>query len=481
MSVLDGDSSDRSAHWSDREVDEGAFKDARLGRRFADLLKQLGDGMGGSIPFACQDWANTKAAYRFFSNAKVEESDILSGHFAATRARYDACDGPILLLQDTTEFTYQRRKPHDVGFTKSINSGRDTEGRLRHHAVCGILMHSSLAVTLEGLPLGLSSVKFWNREKFKGTAALKRKIDPTRVPIEKKESVRWLESLRQSIDRLGQPDRCIRVGDRESDIFELYCLTRELGTHFVVRTCVNRLAGDGSHTISAEMEEVDAVGQHVVDLRDDAGNVVKVALDVRFKRITVLPPIGKQKRYPSLDLTVIHAVETSVPKGRKRIEWKLLTDLPVSNLSDAVEKINWYALRWKIEVFHKILKSGCRAEDAKLRTADRLVNLVSVFCTISWRVLWLTMLSRTLPDAPPTVAFTDAEIVLLDRLVGDAGNRKTKPGALIFYLTKLARLGGYLARASDPPPGNMVVWRGLTRLTDIKLGAEIAGSHHVGN
>ena len=116
-----------------------------------------------------------------------------------------------------------------------------------------------------------------------------------------------------------------------------------------------------------------------------------------------------------------------------------------------------------------------------MRTADRLVNLVSVFCIISWRVLWLTMLSRTLPDAPPTVAFTDAEIVLLDRLVGDAGNRKTKPGALIFYLTKLARLGGYLARASDPPPGNMVVWRGLTRLTDIKLGAEIAGSHHVGN
>lgn len=97
---------DGSVHWTDLEVDEAAFKDARLGRRFADLLKQFGDGMGGSIPFACQDWANTKAAYRFFSNAKVEEADILSGHFAAARARYDACEGPILLLQATTEFTY---------------------------------------------------------------------------------------------------------------------------------------------------------------------------------------------------------------------------------------------------------------------------------------------------------------------------------------------------------------------------------------
>jgi len=200
-----------SAHWSEQEVDEAAFKDARLGRRFADLLKQLGDGMGGSIPFACQDWANTKATYRFFSNAKVEEGDILSGHIAATRARYEACKGPILLLQDTTEFTYQRRNPHEVGFTKSINSGRDKEGRLRHHTVCGILMHSSLAVTIEGLPLGLSSVKFWNCDKFKGTAALKRKINPTRVPIEKKESVRWLENLRQSIASAGQTDRCIHA------------------------------------------------------------------------------------------------------------------------------------------------------------------------------------------------------------------------------------------------------------------------------
>ena len=472
---------DGSAHWSDQEVDEAAFKDARLGRRFADILKRLGDGMGGSIPFACQDWASTKAAYRFFSNTKVEEGDILSGHFDATRVRYDACDGPILLLQDTTEFTYQRRKPHDIGFTKSINSGRDKEGRLRHHAVCGILMHSSLAVTVEGLPLGLAAVKFWSRDKFRGTAALKRKINPTRVPIEKKESVRWLENLRQSIDRLGQPDRCIHVGDRESDIFEIYCLTQELGTHFVVRTCVDRLAGDGSHTVAAEMSDVGSAGQHIIEVRDDAGEVVKVALDVRFKRIRVLPPIGKQRRYPSLDLTVIHAVEPSAPKGRKRIEWKLLTDLPVASCAEAVEKIKWYAMRWKIEVFHKILKSGCRAEDAKLRTADRLANLVSVLCIISWRVLWLTMLARTSPDSPPTVALTDEEIVILDRLIGDAGNRRTQPGTLIFYLTKLARLGGYLARAADPPPGNTVVWRGLTRLTDIKLGAEIAGDLTVGN
>jgi hypothetical protein len=91
------------------------------------------------------------------------------------------------------------------------------------------------------------------------------------------------------------------------------------------------------------------------------------------------------------------------------------------------------------------------------------------------------MLSRTSPDTPPTAALTNTEIILLDRLVSDAGNRKAPPGTLVFYLTKLARLGGYLARAADPPPGNMVIWRGLTRLTDIKLGTELAGANYVGN
>ena len=157
MSAQNGEQAADAGHWSWREVDVAAFKDARLGRRFSDLLRRLSEGMGGSIPFACQDWSNTKAAYRFFSNPRVEESEILNGHFAATRGRYEGTDGPILILQDTTEFTYQRRDPHAVGFTKSVNSGRDQGGRLRQHAVCGILMHSSLAVTPRGAPARFGS------------------------------------------------------------------------------------------------------------------------------------------------------------------------------------------------------------------------------------------------------------------------------------------------------------------------------------
>ncbi|PCJ00692.1 MAG: hypothetical protein COB14_04270 [Alphaproteobacteria bacterium] len=122
----------------------------------------------------------------------------MSGHFQATRERVAAIDAPILVLQDTTEFTYKR-------------------------------------------------------SKFKGTNALKRRINPTRMPIEKKESFRWIENMRQSSELLGTPEKLIHVGDRENDIYEFFCAAQEIGTHFLVRTCVNRLAGEGKHTIADEI------------------------------------------------------------------------------------------------------------------------------------------------------------------------------------------------------------------------------------
>jgi len=262
-----------SSHdWVDREGSGCEFRDARLGCRFRKLLAQIGGAMGQSIPLACQDWANTKAAYRFLSNDRVSEADILAGHFQSTRERTVATEGRVLVLHDTTEFSYQRESADAIGITKSINSGRDKAGRVRAHTVCGILMHSSLAVTTEGLPLGLAAIKFWTRKKFKGTAALKKKINPTRVPIEKKESIRWLQNVEQSTALLGDPGRCVHIGDRESDIYELFCEALEAETHFLIRTCVDRLAGDGSHTIADEMEEVAVKGLHRIEVRDSNGD-----------------------------------------------------------------------------------------------------------------------------------------------------------------------------------------------------------------
>jgi hypothetical protein len=256
----------------------------------------------------------------------------------------------------------------------------------------------------------------------------------------------------------------VHIGDRESNIYELSCAAQEARTHFLVRTCVDRLAGNGDHTIADEMKDVPINGRYRIDVRDNQGNLEKAVLELKYRRITVLPPLGKQKRYPALVLTVLHATEHSKPKNRKRIEWKLITDLPVRSRADAAEKLEWYAIRWKIEMFHKILKSGCKAEDAKLRTASRLVNLVAVFCIMSWRVFFITMVNRSAPSMRAKAALTNVEIALLDHLVKDKAQVRSK--TISNYITKIAMHGGYLARASDPPPGNMVMWRGLVRLTD---------------
>lgn len=341
------------------------------------------------------------------------------------------------------------------------------------HTICGMLMHSSLAVTLEGLPLGLTAIKFWTRKKFKGCNALKKRINPTRVPIEKKESIRWLENLRQSTLLFNEPDRCVHIGDRESDMYELFCEAHELKTHFLIRTCVDRLAGEDKHTVADEMNEVSVKGLHCIEVRNAKGEISTARLEIKYRRIRVLPPTGKQCRYPALTLTVIRADEQGPPDNRKPIHWQLITDIPVSSRRSAIEKLTWYALRWKIETFHKILKSGCKAEDAKLRTAARLVNLIAVYCILSWRIFWMTMLNRSIPDISPTLVFTSDEMVLLDPLIKDKDDQRRQQKTLSSYLTTAAQLGGYLARARDSPPGNHVLWRGMSRLIDIESGFAI--------
>jgi hypothetical protein len=473
--------------WLDDELAAQGLRDKRLVSRLRRLLDRFSSAPGQPVPAACGDWAATKAAYRFFDNPRVTEHGVLAGHFAATQAR--ACDakGPILVLQDTTEFHYKRDAPEKIGFIKTINGGNYKAGQPNVRTLCGMLMHSSLAVTTAGVPLGLSAVKFWTRDKFKGTVALKRHINPTRMPIESKESYRWLENLRQSTELLGASGRCVHVGDRESDIYELFCLAQDLGTHFLVRVQTNRLAEPPSaetpsaasaHRVFDQLAMVPWVGNHDVVVDGEDGKTV--SLRIKFASVETLPPVGKQKRYHPQTLTYIHALEDSTPTDRERIDWKLVTNLPVNNFASAVEKLRWYAMRWKIEVFHKIMKSGLRAEDAKLRTAERLVKLLALMTVVGWRIFWITMSARAHPDAGPETVLTPHEIAALDQINATRARPHAANQSLATYVLLVAMLGGYLARRRDPPPGNMVIWRGLTRLNDIVFGINIATQKRCG-
>ena len=243
---------------------------------------------------------------------------------------------------------------------------------------------------LAGTPLGLAAVKYWTRTKFKGTQTLKRHVNPTRIPIETKESYRWLENLRQSIELLGTPERYVHVADRESDIYELFWLAQDLGTRFLVRVQTNRLAEpsqdtpqqDGAHRAFAQLDAAPWVGEHRVVIGGDTDDTA--CLQVKSATIKTLPPVGKRKHYSPQLITYIHALETDPPAGRSPIDWKLVTNLPVTDLAGVIEKLNWYALRWKVEVFHKVVKSGCRAEDSRLQTAERLVKFLALITVVSW-------------------------------------------------------------------------------------------------
>ena len=187
--------------WVEHELAGGTFPDQRLKTRLGRLLGDLGERIGGTLPMACQDWAATKAAYRFCDNPRIDDGVILAGHVAATAARFAAVPGTVLVLHDTTEFSFTRNTPDGVGYLSYV------KGRHATHTACGLLLHSSLVVTTDGRPLGLAAVKFWSRKAFKNTNARKRTINPTTVPIEQKESARWLENVTRSTQELGDPGR----------------------------------------------------------------------------------------------------------------------------------------------------------------------------------------------------------------------------------------------------------------------------------
>jgi len=245
------------------------------------------------------------------------------------------------IAHDTTEFSYKREDMDAVGLISKGSVRKDAQGHPVYFTTCGINLHSSLVVTLDGLPLGLAAVKFWNRKKFKGKKA---KRQAHNAPIEEKESMRWLENLRSSTELLGQPHRCVHVGDQESDIFDLFATAQQLGTHFLIRTRADRLADGGPDTVAEAIEKTPRKGLYRTTVRNRKGEDAEAVLEIRYRRMHLLTPKGKKKRYPEQVVTVIEAREQQKPPDRDRIDWKLVTDLPVRSRHVAVEKVQWYAL-----------------------------------------------------------------------------------------------------------------------------------------
>lgn len=167
-------------------------------------------------------------------------------------------------------------------------------------------------------------------------------------------------------------------------------------------------------------------------------------------------------------------MEIDPPDLKDLIKWHLVTNLPVDTPQEAVEKLEWFPLRWKIETFYKVMKSGCKAEEARLRTAERLVKFLALVAVVSWRIIWLTLSALGHPDGDSSGVLTASEIIAFDEIDPERSTPKLNCRTLKADMLRIARLGVYLARTHDPPSGDTVIWRGLTCLYDITIGKQIA-------
>lgn len=349
-----------NSNWILQEIKTVSFGDKRLDKRLSNVLKNLTGNPESSIPQACESWKETKGIYRFLSTPKINDNKILQPHIDATAARMKK-ESTILLVQDTTEIDYTSHPSAEgVGAIGAHGAGYKNGRR-------GLYLHSTIAVTPEKTCLGVFDHKIWTRDPEK---VLGRKNSSKKLrPIEEKESNRWVETFRhmKNVAKEMPDTRIINIADRESDIFELFLeVDNDIpNINMIIRASINRNTPDVK-LFDAALNG-NCVGTIEFELpRGRNRTVRKVVQEVRVAEVTLVGPKRYSPKLPNVKLNVVLATETNPPEGNKPIEWILLTDMIINNVDEAIQIIQHYLCRWQIELYFKILKSGCNIEKMQL-------------------------------------------------------------------------------------------------------------------
>jgi len=431
--------------------------DQRLVKRLQTIITDLSQHPATSIPEACGGWTKTKAAYRFFDNESVQAQAIMDTHAQATLQQVRG-QKVVLCLQDTTTLNYSTH-PQTKGLGP-ISNNRDK--------TLGLLLHSTLAITPAGRPLGLLNAQVFARDGRKyGRSSMARNA----LPLEQKESRKWLESHRvcQSLALQCPDTMLVNIADREGDIYDLFAQALEVEpgwrVELLVRAQHNRQVEHPQKYLWDFLSAQPVAGQLKIRVpRQTAQPARLTTLVIRFTRVTLRSPCLKEER-PPLGLWAVEAQEQHPPADSTSVCWRLLTTLPVTCLEEAVEKIRWYARRWQIEVMHKVLKSGCQIERRQLETVDRLKRLLMVDLVVAWRVMALCQAGRERPAGLASDWLSSAEWQAL-AACQNQGAAPTQPVPDIIQAVRwIAQLGGFLARKGDGDPGPIVIWRGLRKLS----------------
>jgi hypothetical protein len=445
--------------------------DPRRTRRLVRLTAAVAAQPHASLAQACGDAASTKAAYRFFDGAETSFIDrpaaIRTAHSTATKQRI-ADQGRVLAVQDTTSLDFTGHVATDLGPLE--RAGRT-----------GLFVHSTLAVTLTGVPEGLLAQQVWARPAAPPGGRRSRR----QRPIAAKESQKWLTALQESRQTLPPGVTLVHIGDREADIYDLFHTAAALpDTALLIRAAQDRRVATGLGTLWAQVEAQPVADTRVLSLpRADDRPARQARLSLRWAHVALEPPRHRAAEHlPPLPVDAVLVREEAAPPGEVPVEWLLLTTVPVTDVASAWERVTWYTYRWRIERYHFVLKSGCRIEQRHLETATRLACCLAVYAVVACWLLRLVYAARLTPEAPVTTLLPPEEWTV----VWQARHLTTPPPAaptLRLLVREIAGLGGFLGRRADGEPGVKTLWQGLQRALDLLTGYHLARqvSRLVGN
>ena len=437
------------------------FGDSRLTRRVMAVSESLSKNPELSINASCGSFTESKAAYRLFQNPKICQENLISGHISKTLERINQQKSMVLVIQDTTDLIYTQ-----FPSIKGLGHRSQCEGYAS--AVKGIMLHTSLAVTADGLPLGILKQTYFTYDdarKNRGQEDTNRKGVNRLFPIEKKSSFRWIQHFEEIEKEIGD-QKVVHVADRESDIYEFLHAATVANSNYVIRSSINRKTHESQRyrdtsTINEKLKLAPSLGSIEITMQKE-----KIVCSVKQVETILRPPNRSLKSRSETLLPIrVYVVEISqLGETNHPIHWRLLTNMPCGSLDSAVNIAAIYKTRWSIECFHRILKSGFGVEKSRLNSRDRLENLATILSIISWHLFWIYNLARKNPEHFAESEFDSISIKVL-ALSGKAlkvpiPSKMTLQQAILV----IARLGGFLGRKSDGPPGMINIWRGWGKL-----------------
>ena len=463
-------------NWFETEFKYAELGDLRLKNRLIKIANSIYNLPESPINQSCETWSQAKAAYRFFKNKNVTTNLILSSHIKNTALRCRE-HRRVLVVQDSTPLVYRtHKKTTGLGniAKKKGKTSKDTDSE-------GLIMHSSLALTAEGVPLGFLDQKIFARHS-RDKSDKRAKFN---IPIEEKESYRWIESVVSSEKALAEMKntKIVTICDREADFYDLYRHCNDINSEFLIRANKNRKVNKRSRFSEATGEKLQDFLKNLkssgsFDFKPPAGKGNKDRrLNLRFGKFQLSAHHDNYKfrfeRLPNIDTTAIFVNEPNPPEGEDPIEWILFTNMKIDSFDEALEKVQWYCLRWRIEMFHKVLKSGFKIEYCRLATAERLIKYLTLVSIIALKIFIVTLLCRSDPNLRCSIILEEEEWQVLYLKTYKKSPPK-QPPKISQVIKWIAKLGGFLDRNGDSHPGTTAIWRGWKRLVDLTCGYRLA-------